>query len=94
MITPEAAGPDGFYFDHAGADVFEVWADVARRYALDPDWTVIAGYSMGGYGAYKLAVAVPRPVRARRRRRSAPRASPPSASTRAAAAVAAQRARS
>ena len=59
MVTPHARGPDGFYFDHAGADVFEVWADVARRYALDPDWTVIAGYSMGGYGAYKLASQFP-----------------------------------
>ena len=27
--------------------------------ALDPDWTVIAGYSMGGYGAYKLASQFP-----------------------------------
>ena len=26
---------------------------------LDPDWTVIAGYSMGGYGAYKLAAQFP-----------------------------------
>ena len=26
---------------------------------LDPDWTVIAGYSMGGYGAYKLASQFP-----------------------------------
>jgi predicted esterase len=59
VITPQARGPDGFYFDHAAADVFEVWADVARRYALDPDWTVIAGYSMGGYGAYKLASQFP-----------------------------------
>lgn len=59
VITPHARGPDGFYFDHAAADVFEVWADVARRYALDRDWTVIAGYSMGGYGAYKLASQFP-----------------------------------
>ena len=59
VVTPHARGPDGFYFDHAAADVFEVWADVARRYALDPDWTVIAGYSMGGYGAYKLASQFP-----------------------------------
>lgn len=59
VITPHARGPDGFYFDHAAADVFEVWADVARRYRLDPDWTVIAGYSMGGYGAYKLASQFP-----------------------------------
>jgi predicted esterase len=59
VITPQARGPDGFYFDHAAADVFEVWADVARRYPLDPDWTAIAGYSMGGYGAYKLAAQFP-----------------------------------
>jgi predicted esterase len=59
VITPHARGPDGFYFDHAAADVFEVWADVARRYALNPDRTAIAGYSMGGYGAYKLASQFP-----------------------------------
>src|SRR5207249_2610186 len=41
VITPEARGPDGFYDSYAGADVFEVWADVTRRYRLDPDWTVI-----------------------------------------------------
>ena len=45
--------------------MFEVWADVARHYRLDPGWTAIAGYSMGGYGAYKLVGAVPGPVRAR-----------------------------
>jgi dienelactone hydrolase len=59
VITPEARGPDGWYFGHAGADVFEVWADVARRYSLDPGWTAIAGYSMGGYGTYKLATQFP-----------------------------------
>src|SRR5439155_1290332 len=36
VITPESRGPDGFYDSNAGADVFEVWADVARRYRLDP----------------------------------------------------------
>ncbi len=59
VVTPEGRGPDGFYLDHSGADVFEVWADVARHYPLDPEWTAIAGYSMGGYGAYKLAVQFP-----------------------------------
>jgi hypothetical protein len=59
VITPEARGPDGFYDSYAGADVFEVWADVARRYALDPDWTVITGYSMGGFGTFKLAEQFP-----------------------------------
>src|SRR4051812_37744573 len=59
VITPEARGPDGGYDSYAAADVFEVWADVARRYKLDPDWTVITGYSMGGIGTFKLAEQFP-----------------------------------
>ena len=59
VVTPGGRGPDGFYLDHAGAEVFEVWADVARNYKVDPAWTAIGGYSMGGYGAYKLAVQFP-----------------------------------
>jgi dienelactone hydrolase len=59
VITPEGRGPDGWYYGHAGADTFEVWADVARHYRLDPDWTAIAGYSMGGYGTYKFATQYP-----------------------------------
>jgi C-terminal binding-module, SLH-like, of glucodextranase len=58
-ITPESRGPDGFNDGYAGADVFEVWADVAARYPLDPDWTVITGYSMGGMGTFKLAEQFP-----------------------------------
>ena len=63
MITPLARGPDGFYAAYADADVFEVWADVARRYRLDPAWTVTTGYSMGAIGSFRLADAVPGPVR-------------------------------
>jgi hypothetical protein len=59
VITPEGRGPDGWYWGHAGADTFEVWADVARHYRLDPSWTAISGYSMGGYGTYKLATQYP-----------------------------------
>ena len=59
VITPEGRGPDGWYYGHAGADTFEVWADVARRYRLDQRWTAISGYSMGGYGTYKLATQHP-----------------------------------
>ena len=35
VITPEARGPDQFYEGLGAADVFEVWADVARHYALN-----------------------------------------------------------
>jgi hypothetical protein len=59
VITPEGRGPDGWYYGQAGADTFEVWADVARLYKLDPSWTAIAGYSMGGYGTYKFAAQFP-----------------------------------
>ena len=59
VITPSGRGPDGWYYDLAGADTFEVWADVARHYPLDPERTTIAGYSMGGYGTFKLATQFP-----------------------------------
>jgi predicted esterase len=59
VITPEGRGPDGWYYGHAGADTFEVWADVAKRYRLDRRWTAIGGYSMGGYGTYKFAAQYP-----------------------------------
>ncbi len=59
VITPSGRGPDGWYYGHAGADTFEVWADVAHHFRLDPDWAAISGYSMGGYGTYKFATQYP-----------------------------------
>jgi hypothetical protein len=59
VITPAGRGPDGFYAGVPEADTFEVWADVARRYRLDPDWAVVSGYSMGGFGTYRLLARWP-----------------------------------
>ncbi len=59
VATPEGRGPDGFYRDVAEADAFEVWADVARHYALDPQWTVATGYSMGGLGTFHMLARWP-----------------------------------
>jgi pimeloyl-ACP methyl ester carboxylesterase len=59
VITPSGRGPDGWYYDHAGANVFETWADVAAHYSLNPAFTDVAGYSMGGYGTYKFASQFP-----------------------------------
>ncbi|MFY9587541.1 MAG: prolyl oligopeptidase family serine peptidase, partial [Actinomycetota bacterium] len=59
MLTPAGRGPDGWYHDEAEVDVFEAWADVARRYAIDAERVSISGYSMGGYGTYKLATMYP-----------------------------------
>jgi hypothetical protein len=59
VITPESRGPDENYENYGAADVFDVWADVARRYKLDPDVTVSTGYSMGGVGTFKLGSQFP-----------------------------------
>ncbi|MBV9214353.1 MAG: hypothetical protein JOZ25_11995, partial [Actinobacteria bacterium] len=59
VITPESRGPDEFYENYGAADVFDVWADVARRFKLDPAWTSISGYSMGGIGTFKLGAQFP-----------------------------------
>ncbi|MFG1706948.1 prolyl oligopeptidase family serine peptidase [Nonomuraea sp. M3C6] len=58
-VTPNARGTTYWYYGQAGAEVFEVWADVAHRYRLDPSRTMIGGLSMGGYATWKLAGQFP-----------------------------------
>jgi len=59
VATPAGRGPDGFYAGIAEADTFEVWADVARHYPLDPSWASVSGYSMGGFGTFRLLARWP-----------------------------------
>ena len=59
VITAAGRGPDGWYYGYAASDTFEMWADTAARYTLDPEWTAISGYSMGGYATYKLGAQFP-----------------------------------
>jgi hypothetical protein len=59
VITPSGRGSDGWYYDHAGQETFEVWADAASHYQLNPSFTDVAGYSMGGYGTYKFTSQFP-----------------------------------
>lgn len=59
VLTTMGRGPDGWYHHEAELDVFEAWADVARNYSLDPNRVGINGYSMGGYGTFKLAAQYP-----------------------------------
>ena len=59
VATPLARGPSCWYFDEGELDVWEVWARVAEQLGTDPNRTVVAGYSMGGYGAYKLGLSYP-----------------------------------
>jgi hypothetical protein len=52
-------GPDGWYHDEAEVDFWSVWHQLALAYSLDPERTVISGYSMGGYASYKLGLEYP-----------------------------------
>ena len=58
-VTPLGRGHDGFYLDAAELDFWEVWNRVAGAYRLDPTRTEIAGFSMGGYAAYRIGLAHP-----------------------------------
>jgi len=59
VATPAGRGPDGFYAGIPEADTFEVWADVARHYGLDPGFSAVTGYSMGGFGTLRLLARWP-----------------------------------
>ena len=59
VITTESRGPDENYENYGAADVFDAWADVARRYKLNAALTEISGYSMGGIGTFKLGSQFP-----------------------------------
>ncbi len=59
MAMPNARGKTYCYFGLAGADVFEMWADVAAHYDLDPRHALLSGSSMGGFGTYKLSSQFP-----------------------------------
>jgi predicted esterase len=59
VATALGRGPDGWYVEDAAADTFEMWADIARNYPLNPDMTSISGYSMGGHATFKFATRYP-----------------------------------
>jgi predicted esterase len=59
VVMVEGRGPDGWWRDEAEFDLFEAWNDARSRYALDLGRVTVNGYSMGGYGTYKLASQYP-----------------------------------
>ena len=59
VVTPLGRGPDGWYIDEGLVDTIEVWSDVLSNYSLDRTRTVVTGYSMGGYGTYRLSTMMP-----------------------------------
>jgi hypothetical protein len=57
--TTEGFGEGMWYYAEAEVDFFDVWHQLALAYDLDPDATVMSGYSMGGWGSYKLPEEYP-----------------------------------
>jgi pimeloyl-ACP methyl ester carboxylesterase len=54
-VMPLARG-DGFYYAGIGEqDVYDVEADIRRRYTVDDDRVYLSGISMGGMGTFRLA---------------------------------------
>jgi poly(3-hydroxybutyrate) depolymerase len=58
-VTTLGRGPDGNYFDTAELDFWQVWHEVAATYRLNPNRTILSGYSMGGIGTNQLAMEHP-----------------------------------
>ena len=58
LITPLARG-ESFYTDYGERSTLLALDDAARRLRLDPDRQYLTGYSMGGYGVFRLAVRYP-----------------------------------
>lgn len=59
VIAGGARGDCLWYQGVAMANLFEIWADVATRYPLNPDIVALAGYSMGGYGTFRTSTLYP-----------------------------------
>ena len=59
IATPLGRGWKGWYSSYSERDVFDVLADVEANYPIDTDHVVMSGYSMGGFGAMRIAALHP-----------------------------------
>lgn len=59
VVTPLGRGPDGWYEDEGLVDTLEVWADALAHFSIDRERVYVGGYSMGGYGTYRLTTLMP-----------------------------------
>lgn len=55
IVAPLGRGPAGWYSGPSERDVIDALDDAERSYPVDRDREFISGYSMGGYGTYRLA---------------------------------------
>lgn len=59
ILSPEGRGPALGYGNRGQLDVFEAWADTAARYDIDWKRVTVSGYSMGGFGTFRLGAQYP-----------------------------------
>ena len=59
VVATDARGADEWGYGESGASNFETWADVARRFTLDPAKSALGGFSSGAYSANKLSNTFP-----------------------------------
>ncbi len=57
--TTEGFSEGQWYYAQAEVDFWDVWHQLALTYDLNPDATVMSGYSMGGWASYKLPEEYP-----------------------------------
>jgi predicted esterase len=59
MIAPQARGFSDWYLGDSGKDVIECINHVKSLYNIDEKNIIIHGFSMGGYGAWRLSLLYP-----------------------------------
>lgn len=59
IIAPRAQGLSDWYLGNSGKDVLESIDHIKKLYSVDEKNIVLDGFSMGGYGAWRLALLNP-----------------------------------
>jgi pimeloyl-ACP methyl ester carboxylesterase len=59
LVAPLGRGPVGWYVGASERDVMDAFDDAEASYSVDRSHEIISGYSMGGYGVYRIAELYP-----------------------------------
>jgi predicted peptidase len=59
IVCPKGRGPYSMYLASAERDVIDVINEMKRGFSIDEDRVYLMGHSMGGYGAWSIAVDNP-----------------------------------
>ncbi len=64
VLAPKARGLSDWYLGNSGKDVLECLRHFKKLYSIDEKKIILDGFSMGGYGAWRLSVLNPELFRA------------------------------